>query len=381
MFESLPQRRASRNDPHPELDDGEVRRIHYQAAQAGDVWAELTDADRADLGHLAGEFRAMLFGFPLGLFTYPAARLLGERYAREPYADEMAWLAKCADGAIFPRQMLLAQRAYVAAHAAPAACSSVVVWDEQAGCNRHMRSLDWAGARALGRATRRFDFVDAQDQRRFQAVGAVGMAGLLTAMKPGFSAAIHYAPWGAWGIGPGLDPLLLLRQLFEDEAIQSYAEARAAITQWRSSAPVFLVLCGLKRDEACVVELGLHGEAWVRDSVDGLLVQTNHFEPVRSPFAGRNIEMPDYPLQKVWLKRVTRRIDDWYCSDLLPNSTRRRGDLESRMRVAMQSGEPLDAAAREAFSIPPALNFETAHQTLMTPGQNSMRIWARRAQV
>ncbi|MEG3641218.1 hypothetical protein [Magnetococcus sp. PR-3] len=379
MFEDLPTRRASRHDPMVLLSTEDHRTIPFEATQPHEVWAALNPQDHQDLQALCHTFHQMLFALPQGLLTGVAAKHYYHRYQQQPYIKETDWMADHSGGALSKTQMALAQRAYVVAHAPGAACSTSVVWDQTAQQNICMRSLDWAGARQLGQATRLYQFVDRHGTNRFQAVGNIGMVGLLTAIKPGLCAAINYAPWTVWGIEQGLDPLLLLRQLFEDPNVVDYHSALDTLLAWPVSSPVYVTLCGVEKDQACVVEFGLKGMRHVRQSQAGLLVQTNHFDPETSPFVDKNIDMPPHPVFKDLLKMRQRPIEDWYASDLLPSSAKRRQLLEQGLRPFNGDAQQLREKLASLYATPPVWNYETAYHALMIPENGTLQVHARRA--
>jgi hypothetical protein len=246
-----------------------------------------------------------------------------------------------------------------------------------------MRSLDWQGAPALSKVVRIFDFIDdnADGLDSFTSVGVVGMLGVLTGMKPGFTTVINYTPWEKSSLNKDFDPTFKLRQLLQDTSIDSFEKALEAIENWQVSSPVFLTLCGKKKDQACVVEIGHNDKTDTRYSQNGLLVQTNYFD-ANGSFNAVEDSMPEKKKQKPYPvdeHGVRLEDDDWYCGKLIPSSAVRRTILEEKFKSISGSSEQLEKTLVEAYTIPPVLNWETAYWALMRPGANTTRVFARAA--
>lgn len=354
------------------LDPVHDRIVDYQASTPGAIWADLArDEDRAAAKRLG---QAMI-----GLVTERAAgriawrivpsvlRALGrtahERYGAESDHLARAFYAEHADEA----QVAFLQAQYSYAHAIASACTSSVMWDEERQSMLHFRSLDWRATAEIARATRRKIFRRKDGTRAFQCAGIAGMVGLLTAMGRGFSVAINYAPWGWFGVGKGDDPTYLLRDLMQDDAVDSFAKAFATIETWRPAAPVFLTLCGIGPEEGASFEFGFgKGKRMICRAVAmprrGFLVRSNHFDP-ESPFASRNV------------KQALDPATDWERCTLLSTSRRRRDMVEAALAEAQ--GRDLDAALDRVYAQAPVWNRQTAQWVAMRPATGDIEIRVR----
>lgn len=278
-------------------------------------------------------------------------------------SDHLAQLA--GHDVVAPADMAGLQRLYTLSHAG---CSSVMAWDEAAGRMVHFRSLDWPSAEHIADATR---IVAGRRGGRevYTAAGILGMVGVLTAVKPGFSVCINYAPWRGPSCSLNVDPSFLLRRLM-DSPVDNYADAAREISGWRPAAPVFISLCGVARGEACIFEFGA---AWHRRrchaiAMDGRdwLIQTNHFAG-GSPFAAHTIvQAPHRPWDHL----------DWDQHSIRATSRARHRLLDDSLRAG-HGVLPLGESLRRAFARRPVWNRQTAQWVEMVPATGEMQLWAR----
>jgi hypothetical protein len=360
---------ASRVRPvEPALD----RVVRFQEATPASIWADLDrPEDRAaarDLGRAMIGIVTKSVAGKIAWRVVPAAlRALGRtthpRYGAESDHLARAFFADQANEA----QVAFLQAQYTYAHAIASACTASIVWDAERESLLHFRSLDWKSAAEIAAATRRMDFVRGDGTRAFLSAGIAGMAGLLSAMGRGFSAAINYAPWGWFGAGPGDDPTYLLRDLMQDDAVDSFARAFAAIEKWRPAAPVFITLCGKGPDEGAAFEFGFGaGRTAACRAVTmpkrGFLVRSNHFDP-ESPFAARNV------------RQVLDPAADWDRETMLSSSQRRRDMAEAAL--ARAQGRNLATALDEVYAAEPVWNRQTAQWVAMRPATDEMEIRVR----
>lgn len=279
------------------------------------------------------------------------------------YVQESDYLAAVLTGdALSPADMAGLQRLYTLAHAG---CSAVMGWDEDSQRMLHFRCLDWPSAPAIAQASRLYEAVDETGRPVYRSAGILGLLGCLSAAKPGFSAAINFAPWTGPSLSPHTDPTFLLRQLMESPAA-TYAEARAAIERWRPSAPVFITLCGARKGEACILAFGAawsrHKGCHVTEIGDkAWLVQTNHHDPA-GPFAAHNREAAP---------AGTSRWEDY---SLLQTSVARQSLIEGALFKA--GGAGLERALRQVFQQPPVWNHQTAQWVTMDPACGEIRLEA-----
>lgn len=354
------------------LDPTHHRIVAFEAASPAEIWADLDrDEDRAaalDLGRaMIGIVTAGIAGKIAWKFVPAILRARGRtthaRYGAD--SDHLARLffADLANEA----QVAFLQAQYTHAHTIASACTSSVMWDDERGSMRHFRSLDWRSTAEIARATRAKEFRRADGSVAFRCAGIAGMAGLLTAVGRGFSVAINYAPWGWFGTGPGDDPTYLLRDLMQDDAVDSFARAFAAIERWRPAAPVFLTLCGIAGDEGASFEFGFGpGKRMICRAVTipkrGFLVRSNHFDP-ESPFAARNV------------RQILGPGADWERCTLMASSRRRRDMVEAAL--AQAQGRDLDATLARVYAQAPVWNRQTAQWVAMHPATGAIDIRVR----
>lgn len=356
------------------LDDTMRRTIPYQAATPDQIWANLTSEDLEDIEHLCRAMKKLVFKFPYGLATNPIALYMYHTHYRRafPYIDESNWFAEHGNGVVSKAQTAMLQHMYTWAHIVGTGCSTCCIWDEATQAMVCMRSLDWDGARALGRATRIYDFQDSTGAHSFTATGAVGMAGMLTAVKQGFSMVINYLPWPTASLRPKkTDPLIMLRQVLEDPDVATYEQAVAAIEKWQVGAPVCLTICGVNKNEACVIEIGKDGSQYKREAKHGLLIQTNHYDHT-SPFSSKSATAYNYPA-----KNGGKPTLDWHDAGLMENSRRRRCDLGKVFGAFLRDGGDIRKCAIDAYQESPVWNYETAQWAFMRPASGEMEVWAR----
>ena len=344
------------------------RRLRFRANRPQEIWADMVSRpeDIADANALAdsvmGDIRGnRLWTTAWWIATRTAYAAILKSSGR--HIEESDYLAGTLGRASLSRaDMAGLQRLYTFAHAG---CSVVMGWDEAADRMVHFRCLDWPSAEAIARASRLYQAVDEDGVIVYRAAGILGLVGCLTAAKPGFSAAINFAPWRGPSLSPNPDPTFLLRELMESPAV-TYDEARAAITRWRPSAPVFISLCGTHRDEACVLSFGA---AWNRHRgchVEEIgqrpwLVQTNHFDP-GGPFGYQN---------KPW---VEEDAAEWETLSLLQTSLARK---EKIRKALFSAGDGLERSLRAIFAEPPVWNRQTAQWVTMIPATGEVRLEVR----
>ncbi len=369
------------------LGENMVRIVPYQEDDPAEIWRAAIlehNDDRVDFLNLCSAFREMAFDSGKGEVAEMLASVMYKlAYRRHGhFIKESDWLAKQTGGILSRSKMAFVQRAYTWAHIG---CSTLCVWDEQGQENVCMRSLDWQGAPALGKATRIFDFRGQSDKPsdRFTAVGVVGMLGLLTGMKKGFSVAINYAPWYKRSLDKDMDPTFSLRKLLQNPSIDCFDKALGAVESWEVSSPAFITLCGKEKDQACVVEIGKSDKKYTRFSQNGVLVQTNNFDPEGDfKYVERKMKdhkrQKDHPVDEEGEEIIKdEKSDAWYCGKLIPTSAIRRKILEETVINFSGTSLELEVLLIEAYERPPVWNWETAYWALMRPGSDSMRVFAR----
>jgi hypothetical protein len=215
----------------------------------------------------------------------------------------------------------------------------------------HVRTLDWP-LPTMGHATRLFRFH--RGPREFVCVGVPGQVGALSGMLPhGFSATINWAPPVAF---PSFDfgPTFLLRDVLE--TCDTYDQAVARLTKTPLAASVFFTVCGLEKDQACVIER-TQRDAVVRPPIDGVIVQTNHH--VAGRFARNNEDI--------------RKVPEGEEEFSVDGSTQRTNIL-SRALAQLPPSCALEASA-QTLDIPTVLNKFTVQQMVFCPRTGDVRVW------
>lgn len=358
-MEPYPMMREDQRPPLP---------FYFEEPDPARRWAALL-ASPADLA----AFRTMCRALRQTYFDKPAARILGRLFYQLVYGragryiDDSDYLAD-ATGVLSRAQMAVMQRQYTWAH---------VTYNFQPGCTvscvrsadgwRMMRSLDWGNLPVMAPAIRACDYVSHQNSITHCA-GVQGMVGALTFSRFGLCGAINFAPKRR-SLAPARfrsDPLFVLRTMIEKSTINTVESALDFLMEQRFSSPVFISLCSNHSDCAAVLEVAHDKRKNVRYSRDGLLVQTNHFDPA-SPFTRDN-----YP------QFASEPPTGWEHSDLLRNSQRRHDDLIAALTPLVgASGAEVEAACLHAYTVAPVWNMETTYWTLANPETGSLRLWQR----
>lgn len=342
------------------------RKVFFKAITAKEIWSDLVQKDAQTMKKLCKAMSNLVYEVagPKFLVHTVAKSLYHIVYKRwGHYTNESDYLAsQCSD--MSASMMAFLQRQYTLAHMG---CSVVMVWDEKSEEMVCFRSLDWKGADDIALATKRFSFINEKDEEVAQIAGITGMIGVLTGAKKGFSIAINYAPWKRSAKFKS-DPTFLIRKLLEDETIKDYKTAQTKIKSWEIGSPCFISLCGIKKGEACVIELGSEN-VHIREIGDEVfLIQTNHYDLESSPFTKHN--------EKPYSKKISDGMSEnqWFNSELLKNSQKR----ETLIRKTLDKKSDLDIQDRliNIYKEVPVLNYETAQWTYMTPATGSIDVYA-----
>ncbi|WP_319549566.1 hypothetical protein [Desulfogranum marinum] len=375
--------KRSRSDQMKELGAADSRDIYFGEENPENIWKHATTENQTDFEafiELCSEFKEMAFSGDKGelaeLLSSAMYSLVYHRHGH--FIDESDWLAEQSNKILSHSKMAFIQRAYTWAHIG---CSTICVWDDNAKENVCMRSLDWKGARTLGNATRIFNFKKNLNNTtsEFSTVGTIGMLGVLTGMKKGFSLAINYAPWFKRSLDRDMDPTFKMRKLLENPSINTFDRALGAVENWEVSSPVFITICGKEKEEACVVEIGRKDKKNTRFIQNGILVQTNYYDPqgdfayVEDRMAEKKQQKP-YPVDEDGCPLAD---EDWYCGKLIPSSAFRRKQLEDTFTGFSGTSEELEQMFIQAYRKPPVWNWETAYWAIMRPRSERMRVFAR----
>lgn len=231
-------------------------------------------------------------------------------------------------------------------------CTAGVRWVDGLGMV-HVRNLDWPLA-TMGNATRLFRF--RRDGREFVSVGVPGQVSVLSGMVPkAYSVTINWAPPASF---PTFDfgPSFLLRDTLEN--CDTYDEAVRILAQTRLSTSVFYTVCGIEKDQACVIERTRDAAA-VRHFVSPSLVQANHH--VADDFSQNNAKLPDPEgdEEEFSLEGSSQR------SQILGDGLAQIG-LSCAFEKAVH---PLNTAT--------VLNRYTCHQMVFCPRSGEVKVWRR----
>lgn len=338
------------------------RKVFVQASRAEEIWSDVVQKDAQTMHNLCKAMSHLIYEVagPKFLIHLVAKVLYHFVYKRwGHYIDESDYLVSQCNG-MSASMMAFLQRQYTLAHMG---CTVVMIWDEQ---NKEMvcfRSLDWKGADDIALATKRFSFVNKEGKEIAQIAGMTGMIGVLTGAKKGFCVAINYAPWKRSARFKS-DPTFLIRQLLEDETVNDYKTAQAKIKSWDIGSPCFISLCGVKKGEACVMELG-SGDIHIREIAEkDFLIQTNHYDLQTSPFTEHNEKPYDEDMSE----------KQWFNSELLKNSQKR--EIIIREALQKESKVPIQDRLMALYKEVPILNYETAKWTFMQPRSGSIDVYA-----
>jgi len=341
----------------------EVRKVYFQEDNPEKVWADVLEKDKEQMQDLCVAMSKLVYevGVPKFLVHLSAGALYNLVYRWwGHYTKESDYLAsQCSN--MSSSLMAFLQRQYTLAHMG---CSVVMAWDEKNEKMVCFRSLDWQGADDIARSTRIFSFMNKKEEEVAQIAGITAMVGVLTGAKKGFSVAINYAPWKRSAKFKS-DPTFLIRQLLEDETINSYEAAVKCVSAWKVGSPCFISLCGVKKGEACVIELSNAGNAHIREiGNEKFIIQTNHYDLETSPFTQHN-EAP-----------YTQEMDEkaWYESELLRNSQKR----DALMKEELSKDSSIDMKDRliSLYKEVPILNWETAQWVYMNPQDGNIEVYS-----
>jgi hypothetical protein len=165
-------------------------------------------------------------------------------------------------------------------------CTAVCRWFPRRGWI-HGRNMDWF-VTSLGPYSIIVEFKG--EAGRFTALSWPGFVGVLQGVAKGrFSATINYAPPD--GLGVAWPPLVLLREVFNRCGTFDNSVALIQDEDIEVAAASFFMLCGVRRDEAVVIEKGRNYCVKRRPARDWL-VQTNHHQ-VKENLSRNNIFGPD----------------------------------------------------------------------------------------
>lgn len=341
----------------------EQRRVFFQGQNPQEIWKEVLQKDQSDMKRLCEAMSQLVYdiGVPKILVHFGAKILYHIVY--KPwghYLEESDYLAsQCSN--ISSSMMAFLQRQYTLAHMG---CSVVMQWDDKTEQMLCFRSLDWKGSDDIAHSTRRFSFVNRKNEEVAQVAGITAMVGVLTGVKKGFSICINYAPWKRSAKFKS-DPTFLIRQLLEDENITNYKEALQCVKTWEVGSPCFISLCGITKEEACVIELCGKSRLHIRNiDESGLLIQTNHYSLSSSPFVKHNEEKYEQEMSE----------RQWYDSELLRNSQKREEVIRKNLECDSQLG--MEEKLISVFKKVPVLNWESAQWVIMKPALGEIEVYS-----
>ena len=338
------------------------RKVYIHSESPQEIWKDVAEKDAESMKDLCNAMSQLVYevGVPKFLVHLGAKVLYNlvyrwwGHYVRE--SDYLASQCSLMSNSL----MAFLQRQYTLAHMG---CSVVMTWDEKKEEMLCFRSLDWKGADDIALSTRRFSFVNSEDKEIAQIAGITGMVGVLTGAKKGFSVAINYAPCKR-SAQLKSDPTFLIRQLLEDESIQTYEKAMQSVKAWQVGSPCFISICGVNKGDACVIELGSKNIHVRIMGEKNFLIQTNHYDLQSSPFVEHN--------EKPYTQEMTEV--QWYASELLSNSQKREKILKERLSK-LEEREMEDALV-SVYKEVPVLNYETAQWVLMKPKSGNIEVYS-----
>lgn len=313
-------------------------------------WTEVIERERGVAARLVAEAAADLERVP-ELFRWVFAQLY--RASGGLYRGEIgSW----AEGlGVSPGTATMLNCAYELSHLRSPkllGCTAGVRWIDGLGIV-HLRNLDWP-LRGLGDATRLFSFH--RRHRHFVTVGVPGQVGVLSGMLPhAYSVTINWAPPAsrpAFQFGPAF----LLRDVLE--TCDRYEDAVKFLKRTRLSTSVFFTVCGIEKDQACVIER-TQNEAVVREMTEGILVQANHH--VAERFRRNNEEL--------------RQMEEGEEEPFIQDSGKRMEALGRALEELSSCCLPEEAGKR--LTAAPIRNQYTCQRMVFCPAANVVRVWRR----
>lgn len=272
---------------HP-LGDADIRTVDIDAPLKQRMNQLIAnDDDLADLKQLAQAGAKLLKPFdPLQLPSNLAYHFLFAPHGK--YMDECEWVA--ARTGHKPHIIAALQRLYSLSKLSPGApegeagCTAAPYYYHPSAGMYLARCLDWtAPGEALAAATRIVHYTRGGDLK-YKAVQALGMTGHLSILKPGkFAIAINWAPEHGL-VGVQTEPTHRLREIAEDDSIQTFEQAIEALTDpdHDIAADTFFTVVGVESKQMCVIERqGSSDRYHRRNAPAGMsyLVQANHYDP------------------------------------------------------------------------------------------------------
>ncbi len=229
-------------------------------------------------------------------------------------------------------------------------CTAGIKWVKGLG-NIHMRNMDYA-APGLGNATRIFVFK--RGRRKFITVGILGMVGVLSGMLPKkYSVTINYAPTIKMPISYGYDPLMLLREVFED--CDSYEDAVTKLKKTRLSTNVFFLISGAKKGQACIIERTQNSYN-IRNIEKNVLAQANHFNTRK------------FQKHNAYLKT-------WDGEEWDTDSLKRQSGLENKIKQF--KGKPTFSNFKKCLDSRNVLVDDTYQQMIFLTSKGDFKAWRR----
>lgn len=228
-------------------------------------------------------------------------------------------------------------------------CTAGARWVEGLGMV-HVRSMDWP-IRSIGNATRLFWFQ--KGTHRFVSVGILGFVGVISGMVPGrYSVTLNWAPPAG---RPTFDfgAAFLLREVLTK--CRAYDDAVHFLQHTPLSAPVFYLVCGAHKGQACVIER-THTQSTIRNMVGQVIVQANHH--VATKFLRNN--------------HCMHEEDSGYVS-ALDDSVDRASTLAAGL-TGLRKGSDLDDVAT-VLDRKPVCNDNSYQQMVFAPGSGQVKVW------
>lgn len=208
----------------------------------------------------------------------------------------------------------------------------------------HFRTLDWPIKR-IGEATRLFRLrCDSHDAI---IVGLVGHVGALSGMVPGrYSVSLNWAEQTGLPSFTSIGPTFLIRDVIE--SCDTYSKVVSYLRSEPLFGNAFFSVCGVKRNEACVIERTCREAAVRKIGEEGLLIQANHF--VSKKFRELNTDQ-----------------------DLMEDSSDR---FEALMEaISHLSASSTNAEISGCLSHPPVQNADSHQKMIFHPSSGSVKVW------
>lgn len=293
------------------------------------------------------------------LATFFSRLLFGSEY----YNEFRSWAKELSFSAAFISLLNLIYEASHVGEYSIYGCTAGVKWMPRIGFV-HVRNMDWPIG-SIGKATRIFEF-QRGGKTKFVSIGLPGISGIMSGMVPGkYSITLNWAPPDGWFPNIfGASPTLLIREVLD--TCEDFDSAVEALSEAKLTSPAFFVVCGVYKNEACVVERTVDEceIRWIKHEEGEILTQANHH--VAEYFEDNNDEL-DYPLYE----------DDEDGETMLEDSEKRDVTLWNSLNDLPTTGNL--NKIKKVLDKKPVFNECSFQQMVFHPASGEYGVWRNRS--